>query len=100
MTRLKQRVTITVDPELIAAGHDAVDSGRAESLSAWVSDAIEAKLANERRLNLLASAVADYEREFGEITTAEIAAQQRADRATAIVVRGRRSRPARPTTSA
>jgi hypothetical protein len=37
----------------------------------------------------LRAAIGDYEAEFGEITADEIAAQQRADREDAIVVRGR-----------
>lgn len=36
----------------------------------------------------MTDAITAYEAEFGEITEAEIAAQQRADRAAAIVVRG------------
>lgn len=50
----------------------------------------------DRSLVLLADAVADFEREFGEITPQEIAAQQRADRQDATVVRGRPKRSAAP----
>lgn len=42
----------------------------------------------ERRLAAMADAIATYEAEFGTISAAEIAAQQRADRASAVVVRG------------
>ena len=48
----KERLTVTVDPQLVRAGGDAV---------------------------------AAYEKEFGPITAAEIAAQERADRAAARV---------------
>lgn len=86
----KQRLTVTVDPELIEAGRRAVDSGQAESVSGWVSVALEEKLRRDRKLALLAVAVADYEKEFGEIAAEEIEAQRRADRQDAAVVRGRR----------
>ena len=88
MTQSKRRLTVTVDPELVEAGRRAVETGQADSVSAWVSAALEDKIRRDRKLELLAAALADYEREFGEITAAEIAAQQRADRAQAVVVRG------------
>jgi hypothetical protein len=88
MTPKKQRLTVTVDPELVAAGQRAVDSGQADSVSGWVSAALEDKIRRDRKLALLAAVVADYEREFGEISDDEIAAQRRADRQTATVVRG------------
>jgi len=84
----KRRVTITIDPELIEAGHRAVDAGSADSISGWVGDALQDKVRRDRRLTFLAAAVADFEAEFGEITADEIAAQQRADRRDAVVVRG------------
>ncbi|CAN5423174.1 hypothetical protein BH23ACT3_BH23ACT3_23150 [soil metagenome] len=94
MNPTKRRLTVTVDPHLVEAGQRAVEAGRADSVSGWVSAALEDKIRRDRRLELLAAAVADYEREFGEITDAEIVAQQRADRDDAVVVRGRR-RPTR-----
>ena len=97
----KERLTVTVDPELVRAAGEAVAEGRVDSLSAWVNLALAERAAKERRLRALAGAVAAYEREFGGITDAEIAAQQRADRAAARVIRGasgrtasRRRRPA------
>lgn len=87
----KRRLTVTVDPELIEEGQRAVSSGAADSLSGWVSAALEDKIERDRKLVLLAAAVADFEREFGEITADEIAAQQRADREQAVVVRGQPS---------
>lgn len=100
MSTKKARLTVTVDPELIEAGQHAVESGQAESVSGWVSAAIEAKIERDRKLALLAAAIADYEAEFGEITAAEIVAQQRADRAQATVVRGRGKRTSRQKRSA
>jgi hypothetical protein len=88
----KQRLTVTVDPELIEAGQRAVEAGQAESVSGWVSRALEEKIRRDRKRALLGAAVADYEKEFGEITMEEIVAQQRADREDATVVRGRRRR--------
>ena len=90
MTPKKHRLTVTVDPELIEAGQRAVESGQAESVSGWVSAALEDKIRRDRKLALLAAAVADYENEYGEISDEEITAQRRADRQDATVVRGRR----------
>jgi autonomous glycyl radical cofactor GrcA len=92
MTPRKQRLTVTVDPELIEAGQRAVESGQAESVSGWVSAALEDKIRRDHKLAQLAAAVADYEKEFGEITADEILRQQRVDREDAIVVRGKRQR--------
>lgn len=100
MTAKKHRLTVTVDPELIEAGQRAVESGQADSVSGWVSAALEDKIRRDRKLALLAAAVADYEREFGEISAEEIATQRRADRQDATVVRGRRQQTARKATTA
>src|SRR5882757_3970907 len=90
MTPRKERLTVTVDPDLIDAGNSAVAAGLADSLSAWVNTALAAKVAQDRKLRALAAAVAEYEAQFGEITAEQIAAQQRADREAAVVVRGQR----------
>lgn len=90
----KQRLTVTVDPELVEAGNRAVAAGNAHSLSGWVSGALAEQVRRDRKLELLHAAIADYESELGEITAEEIAAHQRADRENAAVVRGRRSSPA------
>ena len=92
MTQRKERLTVTVDPDLIDAGNKAVAAGRADSLSGWVNTAMADRAARDRRLDALAGVIADYEAEFGEITPDEVAALQRADRETAVVVRGPRSR--------
>lgn len=84
----KQRLTVTVDPELIEAGHRAVRSGEAESVSGWVSAALTDRIRRDQKLSLLAAAITDFEHEFGEITDEEIALQRRADRSDATVVRG------------
>ena len=80
MTARKERLTVTVDPELIEAGNRAVAIGDASSLSAWMSAALSEKVQRDRKLEHLRAAIADYEAEFGEITFGEMLAQQRADR--------------------
>ncbi|HZL18843.1 MAG TPA: hypothetical protein VFG23_13975 [Polyangia bacterium] len=96
MLRNKERLTVTVDAELIEAGHEAVKTGRAESLSGWVNAALLEREAKERRLRAMAEAVAAYEAEFGTISAQEMAAQERADARGAIVVRGLRRGETRP----
>ncbi len=93
MRKRKERLTVTVDQELVAAGNQAVRAGRAASLSAWVNLALLDLAHKERRLQALADAVAAYEAGFGAISGEELDAQRRADRAAAIVVRGRRTEP-------
>ena len=83
----KQRLTVSIDPELAAAGMAAVSEGRAESVSAWVSDALADKAAKDRRLAALAAAVAAYEVEHGTIESDELTEQARADRDAAAAVR-------------
>ena len=100
MTRTKRRLTVTVDPELVDVGLAAVKAGQADSVSAWVTAALEDKVRRDRQLALLGAAIADYEREYGEITAAEIAAQQRADRSRAVVVRGSKTARSRESKSA
>lgn len=92
----KERLTVTVDKDLIDAGNEALAAGRVDSLSGWVNMALAEHAARERRQRALAEAVAAYEAEFGEITPQELAAQQRADRKAAVVVRGKAAGPARP----
>ncbi|MEO5679295.1 MAG: hypothetical protein ABIS47_06475 [Acidimicrobiales bacterium] len=104
MTERKQRLTVTVDPELVEAASRAVANGEAGSLSGWVSAALSEKVDRDRKLGHLRAAVADYEAEVGEITAEEMVAQARADREDAVVVRRRRrpgaARGGSPTTKA
>ncbi len=83
---------MTVDPELVEAGNRAVAAGLVGSLSAWVNEALAARAERDRRLEALAGAIAGYEADHGEISAAEMAAQERRDREGAAVVRG----PGRP----
>jgi hypothetical protein len=91
MTRRKERLTVTVDHELVAAGNAAVQRGLADSLSAWVNTAMAAQAARDERLRAMAEAIASYEDEYGVITAEEMAVQQRADRVSATVVRSARA---------
>lgn len=86
----KERLTVTIDAELLQAGREAVEAGLAESLSAWVNRALMERVERERQLAALAAAISAYESENGVITDEEIARQRRADREAAIVLRGSR----------
>lgn len=88
----KERLTVTVDSELVEAANQAVAEGRVASLSGWVNLALAELATKERRLRTLAEAVGAYEDEFGKITPAELAAQERADRRNAFTTRPRRPR--------
>ncbi len=89
---MKERLTISVDASLAAAAAAAVADGRAESVSAWVGNAMRERADKERRLEAMAEAVAQYEAEHGEITEDELAEQARADRDAAAAVRAARRR--------
>jgi len=84
----KERVTVTVDKDLLRAANAAVAAGRADSLSGWVNLALTEHALKERRLQAMGDAIAAYEAKFGFISAAEVLAQERADRRAAVVVRG------------
>jgi len=88
----KERITVSVDPELAAAAAAAVREGRAESVSSWIAEAMRDKAAKDLRLIALAEAVGAYEAEHGVIDDDEITAQARADRDAAAAARARRSK--------
>ena len=100
----KQRLSASVDADLIEAAEDAVARGGAASVSAWVNEALRLKLAQDRRLDALAAFIAEYEATHGAITEDERRQAARRARARAVAVRGtperqrsaaRRRRPAR-----
>lgn len=68
----KQHVSASVDAELMAAAQRAVAEGRAESISAWVNEALRLKADHDRRLQALDDFLAAYEAQHGEITEDEI----------------------------
>ena len=95
----KQRLSTSVDTELVAVAQEAVAAGQAESVSAWVNDALRLKADHDRRLRALDEFLATYEAEHGEIAEEEMREAARSARGRAVVVRGtpepRRQRTAR-----
>ena len=81
---------MTVDPDLIEAGNQAVAAGLADSLSGWVNAALVERAIRDRRLQSLSDAITAYEADHGQITADEMATQARRDREEAVVVRGSR----------
>jgi Arc/MetJ-type ribon-helix-helix transcriptional regulator len=84
----KRRLSASVDAELVAVAQEAVSGGHAESVSAWVNDALRLKADHDRRLRALDDFLAVYEAEHGEITDDEMRDAARRARERAIVVRG------------
>ena len=84
----KRRLSASVDAELVAVAQEAVTDGHAESISAWVNDALRLKADHDRRLQALDEFLAAYEVEHGEITDEEMRDAARRARERAIVVRG------------
>lgn len=83
----KQRLSASVDAELVHAAQMAVDEGRADSISAWVNEALWLKTEHDRRMQALDSFLAAYEAERGAITEEEIGEAVRRARSRATVVR-------------
>ena len=84
----KERLSASVDSDLIRAAELAVKRGLSASVSAWVNDALRLKLDQETRLLALSDFVANFEKEHGEISPDEIRTAERRARARAIPVRG------------
>ena len=91
----KQRLSASVDAELLQLAQSAVEAGRAESVSAWVNDALRLKAEHERRMEALDSFLAAYEAEHGVITETEMDEAARRARGRAAVIRSKRTK--RPT---
>ena len=83
----KERLSASVDSDLIATAEHAVERGLCPSVSAWVNDALRLKLDQERRLEALSAFVTAYEAEHGEITPEELRQAGRRARANAVPVR-------------
>lgn len=86
----KQRLSASVDAELLQAGHQAVAAGAAASLSEWVNEALRRQAEHDRRLRAADEFIAGFEAEHGVITDSEIADVTRRMRARATIVRGGR----------
>lgn len=84
----KERLSASVDAELMAVAQEAVARGHAESVSAWVNEALRLKAEQDRRLKALDEFLAAYEDEHGEISEQEMREAARRARARAVVVRG------------
>ncbi|MBK5219631.1 MAG: hypothetical protein JJE35_07585 [Thermoleophilia bacterium] len=67
MLRMKERVTISVEPEALAAARAEVESGGAPNLSV----AVERALLARRRSEALREALELWEAEYGPITEEE-----------------------------
>lgn len=87
----KLRLSVTVDPDVVAAAEAAVKAREADTVSAWVNDAMRLKLENDARLKALTFALGEFEREHGKITDEEMADAAREARRRAVVVRGTRA---------
>jgi hypothetical protein len=85
----KERLSASVDAELVAVAQDAVADGHAESISAWVNDALRLKADHDRRLQAVDEFLAAYEAEHGEITEEDMRDAARRARGRAVVVRGK-----------
>ena len=103
MKGTKQRLSASVDAELLGAAEFAAKRGEVANVSAWVNDAMRLKVEHDRGLAELAGVIADFEAEHGEITKDEIEKAARRARSRAVRVRGARggetragSRPSRP----
>ena len=84
----KERLSASVDAGLVAVAQEAVARGQAESVSAWVNDALLLKADRDRRLRALDDFLAAYEAEHGQVTDEEIRDAARRARSRAVVVRG------------
>jgi len=86
----KERLSASVDAELLAAGRAAVSGGHAENLSAWVNEALARQVDYDQRMRAFDEFLAAFEAEHGEITEEELRETPRRMRAEAIVVRSGR----------
>jgi Arc/MetJ-type ribon-helix-helix transcriptional regulator len=84
----KQRLSASVGADLIRAAEQAVADGRAESVSAWVDEAMRRHVEHDKRLRALAEFISAWEAEHGEITHEEMEAAARTARRRSFVVRG------------
>ncbi len=82
-----ERLSATIEADLLEAGRVAVAEGRAESVSAWVNGALRRQADHDRRMQAWEVFLDGYEAEHGEITEQEIEAATRRARGRAVVVR-------------
>lgn len=89
----RERLSATVEADLLAAGRDAVAEGRAESISGWVNSALRRQAEHDRRMRALDEFLEAYESKHGEITGQEMQEAARRARSRAVVVRTPSERP-------
>jgi len=83
----KERVTITVEVDLLNHVKTTVQSGICRSVSEWIGKAIEEQLAKDARLGALDELIAEFEAEGGLFTDEEIAEQRKRDRQASAALR-------------
>jgi Arc/MetJ-type ribon-helix-helix transcriptional regulator len=83
----KQRLSASVDAELVAVAQEAVAAGQADNVSAWVNDALRLKADHDRRLRAVDEFLGAFEAEHGEITDEEIRDAARRARGRAVLIR-------------
>jgi Arc/MetJ-type ribon-helix-helix transcriptional regulator len=79
----KTRLSATVDMDVLAAVQAGVAAGEAESVSAYVNDALRLKAEHDRRLRGFDNFIAAHEAEHGEITEEDMEAAYRRAKARA-----------------
>ena len=84
----KQRLSASVDADLLVAAEAATRRGEVATVSAWVNDALRLKLEHDRRLRALGAFIAAHEAEHGEITDDDMARAVRRAGSSAVPVRG------------
>src|SRR5688572_20152229 len=89
--KVKQRLSASVDADLLVAAEAAARRGDVANISAWVNDAMRLKVEHDRGLAELAGVIADFESEHGEITPEEMDKAARLARSRAVSVRGSRA---------
>jgi hypothetical protein len=83
----KQRLSASVDADLLRAAEAAAERGQVATVSAWVNDALRLKLLHDQRLHALSEFVDAYEAAHGEITPDEMEGAARSARNRAVPVR-------------
>lgn len=91
----RERLSATVEADLLDAGRQAVAEGRAESISSWVNSALRRQAEHDGRMRGLDEFLEAYESEHGEITEQEMQDAARRSRSRAVVVRTSSERPRR-----
>jgi Arc/MetJ-type ribon-helix-helix transcriptional regulator len=89
----KQRLSASVDSDLIRAATNAARRGEVPTVSAWVNEALRLKLEHDERLRALDAFIEVYEAEHGVITREEMEAATRKMRSRAVPVRALSPQP-------